>query len=455
MGNKVEKDIIIYSRRLVLPTEVGEYCLRIRGGKIREIEAGRALLADEAAEIYDFGEAVVMAGVIDAHVHINEPGRTDWEGFNTGTRAAAAGGVTTIVDMPLNSSPVTTTATELARKIEATKGQLHVNCGFWGGIVPANGDELLGLADAGVLGFKAFLTHSGIDEFPNADEQTLRRAYETLAGRGLPILAHCELTAGDYSEALRLQPKSYSAYLASRPESWEKEAVKLMLRLAKTYQYPTHIVHLAAAESLADIIEAKAEGVPITVETCPHYIYFDAETIPDGDTRYKCAPPIRERANNDLLIKALCDGVLDLVGSDHSPATPDIKGLDTGSFADSWGGISGIQFTLPALWTASQKHGLSLLRLSELLCAAPAKFIGYENRKGKLAVGFDADICVWSPEKTFIVSPKIMQAKHKISPYEGETLTGEVEATFVGGQLVWQNGELQKANAGAVVVGRK
>lgn len=454
MGNKVEKDIIIYSRRLVLPTEVGEYGLRIRGGKIREIEAGRALLADEAAEIYDFGEAVVMAGVIDAHVHINEPGRADWEGFDTGTRAAAAGGVTTIVDMPLNSSPVTTTATELARKIEATKGQLHVNCGFWGGIVPANGGELLGLADAGVLGFKAFLTHSGIDEFPNADEQTLRRAYETLAGRGLPILAHCELTAGDYSEALRLRPKNYAAYLASRPKSWEKEAVKLMLRLAKTYQYPTHIVHLATAEALADIIEAKAEGVPITVETCPHYIYFDAETIPDGDTRYKCAPPIRERENNDLLIKALCDGVLDLVGSDHSPATPDIKGLDRGSFADSWGGISGIQFTLPALWTASQKQGLSLLRLSELLCAAPAKFIGYENRKGKLAVGFDADICVWQPEKTFIVSQEIMQAKHKISPYEGETLTGEVEATFVGGQLVWQNGELQKANAGAVVSSR-
>ena len=248
MGNKEEKDIIIYSRRLVLPTGVGEYGLRIRGGKIREIEAGRALLANTAAEIYDFGEAVVMAGVIDAHVHINEPGRTDWEGFDTGTRAAAAGGVTTIVDMPLNSSPVTTTATELARKIEATKGQLHVNCGFWGGIVPDNGDELLGLAEAGVLGFKAFLTHSGIDEFPNADEQTLRRAYETLAGLGLPILAHCELTAGDYSKNLRLQPKSYSAYLASRPKNWENEAVKLMLRLAKDYKYPTHIVHLSSAE---------------------------------------------------------------------------------------------------------------------------------------------------------------------------------------------------------------
>jgi allantoinase len=454
MENEIGKDIIIYSRRVILPTTVGEYCLRISGGKIAAIEAGRALLHNFNGEIYDFGDAVIMAGVIDAHVHINEPGRTDWEGFDTGTRAAAAGGVTTIVDMPLNSSPVTTTAAELARKIEATEGQLHINCGFWGGIVPANGDELLGLAEAGVLGFKAFLTHSGIDEFPNADVPTLRRAYETLAGRGLPILAHCELTEGNYSDLLRLQPKSYAAYLASRPKSWENDAVKLMLGLAKTYQYPTHIVHLSSAEALADIVAAKAEGTPITVETCPHYIYFDAETIPDGDTRYKCAPPIRERENNNLLIRALCDGVLDLVGSDHSPATPSIKGLDTGSFADSWGGISGIQFSLPALWTVAAPQGLSLVRLSELLCVAPAKFIGYENRKGRLIVGFDADICVWQPEEEVFISQEIMQAKHKISPYEGKVLKGAVKATFVGGQLVWQNNQLQKADAGEVLLYR-
>lgn len=441
---------IIYSRRVVLPTGIGEYSLFVQDGKITDIRAGKHCPTE--GECLDFGDAVVMAGVIDAHVHINEPGRTDWEGFDTGLRAAAAGGVTTIVDMPLNSSPVTTTVKELQNKIAATAGKLHVNCGFWGGIIPDNTADLQPLAEAGVLGFKAFLTHSGIDEFPNADEATMRRAYEALKNYRVPILAHCELTEGDYAETLRAQPQSYSAYLASRPKSWENEAVRLMLNLATQYQHPTHIVHLASAEALPEIVAAKAAGVPITVETCPHYIYFAAEDIPDADTRYKCAPPIRERDNNRQIWSALTSGILDLVGSDHSPAPPSTKGLDTGSFLESWGGISGIQFTLPALWTAGQQHGLTLERLAQLLCEGPAKFIGQADRKGRLAVGFDADITVWEPETTWRVQAQDMQARHKISPYENQVFSGKVTHTLVGGTLVWANGALQQPNAGHLLL---
>jgi allantoinase len=449
----MKENFVIYSERVVLPEEMGAFSITIVEGKIAAIQKGK--IASKEMPFYDYKNLVIMPGIIDPHVHINEPGRTEWEGFYTGTTAAAAGGITTLVDMPLNSSPVTINVQELEHKLAATSDKLHVNSGFWGGIIPGNTADLLPLAKAGVLGFKAFLTHSGIDEFPNADEATLRAAYEALKGTGLPILAHCELTTGSYDEALIHAPTNYQAYLQSRPKKWENDAVGLMLKLAEEYQHPTHIVHLSSADPLDLIRAAKKRGVPVTVETCPHYICFHAEEIPNADTRYKCAPPIRERANNELLWAALLDGTLDFIGSDHSPAPPNIKALDTGNFKEAWGGISGIQFTLSALWTEGQQYGLSLERLREILCEAPAQFIGFGNEKGKIALGYAADFVVWSPETSYVVTKNTIQAKHKVSPYEGSTLQGAVHVTIVNGNLVWENACLNKKNKGSLLIKTK
>lgn len=449
----MEKSLVIYSERVILPEAIGAYSITIVEGEITAIQKGKIVL--KGMPFYDYKDLVIMPGIIDPHVHINEPGRTEWEGFYTGTTAAAAGGITTLVDMPLNSSPVTTNVQELEHKLAASKHKLHVNSGFWGGIIPGNTADLLPLAKAGVLGFKAFLTHSGIDEFPNADEATLRAAYEALKGTNLPILAHCELTTGTYDTTLIEQPTNYQAYLESRPRKWENDAVDLMLKLAEEYQHPTHIVHLSSSDSLDTIRAAKKRNVPVTVETCPHYICFHAEAIPNGDTRYKCAPPIRELANNKLLWGALLDGTLDFIGSDHSPAPPNIKALDTGNLKEAWGGISGIQFTLSALWTEGQKYGLSLEYLRTILCEAPAKFIGYQDKKGKIATGYDADFVIWSPETSYVVTQETIQAKHKVSPYEGKTLQGLVQSTFVDGKLVWKNGSLKEKNEGSLLLNRK
>lgn len=448
-----DQELVIYSKRVLLPHEIGAYSIGIKNGKISSIQAG-CVPPDEGIPFYNCSEEVLMPGIIDPHVHINEPGRTEWEGFETGTTAAAAGGVTTLVDMPLNASPVTTTIKALEQKIASTQGKLQVNSGFWGGIVPENTADLLPLAKAGVWGFKAFLTHSGIDEFPNVDEATLRAAYKVLKGTQLPVLAHCEWVSGTYNQTLLQQPASYQAYLASRPKKWENDAVQLMLALAEEYQHPTHIVHLASADPIPAIQAAKKRGVPITVETCPHYLFFNAEDIPDGDTRYKCAPPIREYANNVLLWEALIDGTLDFIGSDHSPAPPAIKALDSGNFQKAWGGISGIQFTLAALWTAGQQHGLGLTRLKELLCEQPALFTALDKTKGKIAVGYDADLVVWNPEKKAVITPKTMFTKHKVSPYEGQCLQGVVQHTFVQGQLVWSQGKLITQNQGKALLNK-
>lgn len=435
-----ESRIAIYSKRLLTPQGLQEGTLLIEDGGIEIILEGR--VEEAGYQFLDCENLVVMPGVIDPHVHINEPGRTEWEGFVTGTTAAVAGGVTTLVDMPLNSSPVTINVKELENKVAAAQGKMNMNCGFWGGIVPGNTEHLKPLADAGVLGFKAFLTHSGIDEFPNADEATMRAAYEALKGTNLSILAHCELVSGSHDAELTKEPTSYQAYLKSRPRKWENDAVALMIKLAEEFNHPTHIVHLSSSDPLDAIRAAKKRGVPLTVETCPHYIYFNAETIPDGDTRFKCAPPIREKSNNELLWAALIDGTLDFIGSDHSPATPDIKELETGNYQKAWGGISGIQYTLPAIWTGGQQHGLTLERLYEILCLAPAKFTGQDDLKGKLKPTYEGDVVIWSPEESFVVSKENMEAKHKISPYEGEELQGVVHYTIVNGHLVWNQGKL-------------
>jgi len=387
------------------------------------------------------GDKVIMPGVIDAHVHINEPGHTEWEGFETATKAAAAGGITTMVEMPLNASPVTTTVEALKLKLEAAKGKLHVNVGFYGGVIPGNIDDLDGLLKAGVFGIKAFLTHSGIDEFPNVNEADLRKALPILKSHNAKLLVHCELESPSnvtLSPSKR-NPRSYAEYLASRPSKWETDAIALMIRLSAEFDVHVHIVHVSSAEALPLIRDAKKRGVRITAETCPHYLVFCAEEIPDGATEYKCAPPIRERANNALLWEALKDGTLDFVATDHSPAPPDIKEQQSGDFIKAWGGIAGLQFLLPAFWTRARLRSFSLEDVARLLCEHPAQFLGLKQ-KGRIAPGCDADLVIWDPEARVVVKEQDIQHRHKLTPYAGRTFNGLVQRTIVEGRTVFVDG---------------
>ena len=395
----------------------------------------------------DVGDLILMPGIIDAHVHINEPGRTDWEGFDTATKAAAAGGITTVVDMPLNASPVTTTVDAFNEKLEASKNKLYVNVGFYGGLIPGNQNDLEGLMQAGVLGIKCFLTHSGIDEFPNVSEKEIDTAMPVIAKYGLPLLAHCEIFDKEADSQLSEFPNSYQHYLASRPKQWENDAVDLMIKLCRKHNCKTHIVHVSSAEALIKIQRAKEEELPITAETCAHYIYFNAEDIPDSNCLYKCAPPIREKENNGQLKSALANGVLDFIATDHSPAPPDIKELETGNLQKAWGGIAGLQFLLPASWTA-MKGKISIEKFIPLLTEHPAKFLQADEQKGKLAVGYDADLIVWNPDEKFEVKAEDILHRYNCSSYCGQNLYGTVQQTIVNGITVYQNKKIIHKNAG-------
>jgi allantoinase len=384
-------------------------------------------------------------------VHINEPGRTHWEGFETATRSAIAGGVTTLVDMPLNASPVTTTVNALQQKIAAAKKNLHTNCGFWGGIVPGNENEIEGLIENGVLGFKAFLTHSGIDEFPNVTEADLRKVMPVIAKYNLPLLVHCELP-DDNNNGGYGNPVSYQNYLSSRPRAWEDNAVGLMIRLCEACHCKVHIVHLSSSNSIEPIKKAKQKGLPLTVETGQHYLYFNAEDIPDGQTQFKCAPPVREKENNDLLWDALQEGIIDFVATDHSPAPPDMKETGSGNFMKAWGGIASLQFALPVLWTAAKKRNIPFPQIVKWLCEKPALLIGNAFKKGKIEKGYDADLVVFDPGKNFIVTNDIIQHRHKITAYAGETLSGVVEQTWLSGTPIFANDRFLKLNAGELLL---
>ena len=450
-------DKAIHSRRVVLPNGIKEATIFFNEGKIVKISVevrnadtfGEGGIFDDK-KIENLGDAVIMSGLIDPHVHINEPGRADWEGFDTATRAAAAGGVTSLIEMPLNASPVTTTAAAFDQKIAATDGKLHVNCGFYGGLVPNNLADLTDLMRKGVFGIKCFLTHSGIDEFPNVTESDLRKAMPLIADFGLPLLAHCELDAPHTKQIFfQKYPTSYTAYLNSRPKTWENRAIELMLRLCEDTHCRTHIVHLSSTDLVSKIKNAK-KRLPLTVETTPQYLYFAAEDIPDGQTVFKCAPPIRERANREKLWAALGDGTLDFVGSDHSPAPPNLKEIASGNFAKAWGGIAGLQFTLPVVWTAAQNHGFSITDLARVLSENPAKFLGL-TQKGRIEVGCDADFVVWNPEASHEVKVEEIQHRHKITPYLGEILRGGVLQTYVGGHLVFDEGQFVALQKGVVL----
>jgi allantoinase len=439
-------DVVVRSERVVLPDGMRPAAIHISGGRILGIGAYLDHPAGVAA--IDAGDGVVLPGLVDTHVHINDPGRADWEGFDTATRAAAAGGVTTLVDMPLNSIPSTTTAPALDLKRRAASGRCYVDVGFWGGVVPGNRDDLRPLAAAGVLGFKCFLSPSGVDEFPHVAESDLRGALPVLAALDLPLLAHAELPsllrdplAVDGSSGP--DPRAYVAWLRSRPPESERGAIELLIALAREFRARVHIVHLATGTALPAVAAARADGVPITIETCPHYLTLAAEDIPDGRPEYKCAPPIRERVEQDRLWAGLARGEVDLIATDHSPAPPALKKLADGDVLNSWGGIASLQISLPAVWTSMAARGIPLERVAEWMSAAPARLAGLGGRKGSIAPGLDADLAILDPDTHFVVDGRALYHRHPVTPYDGARLRGRVKTTFVRGQVVFDADEMR------------
>ncbi|HXM33940.1 MAG TPA: allantoinase AllB [Pyrinomonadaceae bacterium] len=428
--------------------------IHIQDGIITQISGYDDVPAGSAIEEVD-NESTVMPGLVDTHVHINEPGRTDWEGFASATRAAAAGGVTTLVDMPLNSIPPTTTTAALLAKIEAARGQCSVDVAFWGGVVPGNTSALTPLYDIGVVGFKCFLVPSGVDEFPNVTKANLHEAMPELARLGAVLIVHAELPgpidAACCSPSPPQEGSRYETFLQARPRAAENEAVALMIALSREFGTQVHIVHHSSSDALPMLREAKAIGVKITAETCPHYLYFAAEEIPDGATEFKCCPPIRERDNRERLWQALADRTIDMVVSDHSPCPPGMKCRDEGDFMKAWGGISSLQLRLPVMWTEARRRGYSISRLSEWLCSAPARLAGLGGRKGKLAVGYDADVVVWNPEKKFSVVPEMIQHRHRLTPYAGRQVSGMVQTTFLRGEKVYDGGVFKELPRGRLL----
>jgi len=435
----------------------------LREGRIAAVvEPGDAA----ARGALDLGDLVLMPGLVDTHVHVDEPGRAEWEGFDTATRAAAAGGVTTLVDMPLNSIPATTSVAALRAKREAAAGKLRVDCGFWGGIVPGNAGEIEGLAAAGVCGFKCFLVPSGVDEFPAVGEADLYQALPILARLGLPLLAHAELPAPIAAAAASARagdPRRHATWLASRPRAAENEAVRLLIALCAEFRGAVHVVHLASSDALPELRAARDAFLPITVETCPHYLSFDAEAIADGATAFKCAPPIREAANRERLWEALAEGDIDLVASDHSPCPPAMKASGNGDFLAAWGGIASLELSLAATWTGARARGLGAEDLARWMCAHPARLAGLEARKGRIAEGCDADLVAWDPDAEWIVDANRLHQRHPLTPYAGRRLRGAVRMTVLRGRVVCEDGrvtgeprgELLRRGAAAAPGGRR
>jgi allantoinase len=440
---------VIRSQRVLTESGLRPVDIRIKGGVITAV--GEREESRDNCPVFDVGEHAILPGIIDTHVHINEPGRTEWEGFTTATRAAAAGGITTLVDMPLNSSPVTTTARALAIKISAAQGKLAVDCGFYGGLVGGLSGTISELVAGGVLGFKAFLCHSGIDEFPNVTETDLRAAMPEIARAGVPLLVHAELLGPAPVGRSSEDGRSYARHLASRPRAWEHDAIALMIALCREYRCRVHIVHLASADALPMIAQARAEGLPLSVETCPHYLTFAAEEIPDGDPRYKCAPPIREQENRERLWEGLRQGQIDTIGSDHSPAPPELKYLETGDVARAWGGIASLQLGLPAVWTEAQRRGFGLADLTRWMARNPAELVGLSHKKGRIAPGHVADLIVFDPEHEFSVDCTRLYHRHPATPYEGRRLLGRVITTYLRGRAIYSADGIAEPSSGQTI----
>jgi allantoinase len=431
------------SQRVITNGEMIPACVEIQQQKIVAVHAFDQPLD---CPVEDLGSLVLMSGLVDSHVHINEPGRTEWEGFNTATQAAAAGGITTLVDMPLNCIPVTINKAAFAEKLAAVSDKLWVDCGFCGGVVPQSIDDLDELLDAGVLGVKSFLIDSGIAEFPAVEAKDIRRALPILAKHDVPYLIHAELD-GEQQPPAVIGDK-YQSFLASRPKQWENQAVALMVDMAREAAVrgdhnKIHIVHLSSAQALDSISTARAEGLALTAETCPHYLTLWSENIPDGKTLFKCCPPIRENDNRQTLWQAVADGRINFIVSDHSPCTPQLKYIDSGDIEKAWGGISALQFGLPLIWTEAKTRGFSLVEINRLMSQATAEFAGLGTFKGQIAAGFDADLLVFDDQAEYVISNEMIKHKHKITPYVGQSVLGEVKKTYLRGQLVYCDDEFQ------------
>jgi allantoinase len=450
------------SRRIVTADGIRPGVLLVEGERIRGVVSQSEMPADAIVE--DLGEAALLSGLVDSHVHINEPGRTEWEGFSTATRAAAAGGYTMLVDMPLNCVPSTTTVAALEAKRRAAKGQCTVDWAAWGGVVPGNEEEIEPLAAAGVRGFKCFLVPSGVEEFAMVSEQDLRFALPHVARTGLPLLVHAELPGPIDAATKELKGADwirYETYLRSRPDEAEHGAIRMMLSLCREYGVRLHIVHLASASALEMLQSARAEGVQVSVETCPHYLHLEAETIANGATQCKCAPPVRSHENRELLWQGLRSGVIDMVVTDHSPCPPEMKRMHEGNFQTAWGGIASLSMALPVMWTEAHARGFTLLDISRWMSDKPAQLAGCHDRisddrsgddrrgndrrggarKGKLAAGYDADLVVFDPEAEFTVTEDRLHHRHAVSPYLGEKLRGVVKRTYLRGNAIFCDGE--------------
>lgn len=429
------------SRRVVTPQGIQEAAVVVGDGKIVDV-APHAQIPSQI-RVKDYGDLAILPGLVDSHVHINEPGRTEWEGFRTATRAAAAGGYTLLVDMPLNCLPPTTSVAALEAKRKAASGQCYVDWMAWGGVVSDNQLHIEHLAAAGVPGFKSFLIHPGIDGFTMVTQEELRAALPHVARTGLPLLVHAELPGPIEAATQKLERADwtkYSTYLQSRPDEAELAAIQLLLSLCREYRFRLHIVHLSTAQALDMLRAAKSKGLPVSIETCPHYLHFSAEQIPDGATLFKCAPPIRSRENCERLWQGLREGVIDLVATDHSPCPPEMKRLSEGNFRSAWGGISSLSLALPVMWTEANRRSFTLVDIAAWMAEGPSGLAGCHSRKGQIAKGHDADLVIFDPETEFVVSENHLHYRHRVSPYLGERLRGIVKATYLRGKRVFAEG---------------
>lgn len=428
-----EYDLVLRGRRVVAAGGEAPRCIGVREGRVAAVEPYDSPVDGiRAVELDD--DEVLLPGLVDAHVHVNEPGRTEWEGFATATRAAAAGGITTLLDMPLNSVPPTTDGAALEVKREAAGGRCHVDVGFWGGIVPGSLPEVGALHDAGVFGFKCFLLHSGVDEFPHLEATELEEALAKLTSLGGLMVVHAE-DAQTVANAPAPSGRSYRSFLDSRPREAENAAVARVVELARRAGARVHILHLSSSDALPMIAAARREGVRITAETCPHYLAFSAEEIPDGATQFKCCPPIREAGNRELLWRGLAEGVIDSVASDHSPCIPDLKRVEAGDFGAAWGGISSLQLGLPAVWSQARLRGHTLADVARWMAGAPARLAGLPG-KGAIAAGYDADFAVFAPDDAFVADPYRLHHKHPVTPYAQRPLAGVVRSAWLRGEPV-------------------
>ncbi|WP_343235075.1 allantoinase AllB [Streptomyces sp. SID10853] len=427
-------ELVLRSTRVITPQGTRAASVAVAEGKIAAVLPYDAEVPD-GARLTDFGDDVLLPGLVDTHVHVNDPGRTEWEGFWTATRAAAAGGITTLLDMPLNSLPPTTTADNLRTKQDVARSKAHIDVGFWGGAIPSNVKDLRPLYDAGVFGFKCFLSPSGVEEFPELDQEELARSMAEIAGFGGLLIVHAE-DPHQLADAPQRSGPQYADFLASRPRAAENAAIEGLIALARRLGARIHVLHLSSSDALPLIAAAKREGVRVTVESCPHFLTLTAEEVPDGATEFKCCPPIREAANQDALWQGLADGTIDCIVSDHSPCTTDLK---TPDFADAWGGISSLQLGLPAIWTAARERGHTLDDVVRWMSTAPAALAGL-SAKGAIEAGRDADFAVLAPDDTFTVDPAELYHRNQVTAYAGKTLYGVVRSTWLRGVRIAEDG---------------